>query len=207
MFRFWLPPILALMSVFSAFTVLLTWQPYHNPALQDLLPPPAQCTAPCWGGIRPGVTTVSEATDLLRQHDWVAEVEFTATTPPGGGTLVWHWKPAAAPIVDRTRPGTAGILRGRVSWMQIPTTLALGDMWLARGTPATAVTLASMPSHNRVHHYVMYHEQSVQWRSIIGCPWRTQTFWRARVELWLGVSSPHETPTYHRPTRAACRNG
>ena len=207
MVRFWLPFALILMITFSVFMTLLSWRPYDNSAFGNLLPMPADCPAPCWGGIRPGVTDSGGAIDLLQQHDWVAEIDIKPSTPPDGGQLIWYWAKPVAPMIDETRPGVAGIHRGIVTWIQIPTTLALGDLWLAQGEPTMAVTRESVPSHNLVRHYMMYGEQSVQWRSAITCPWRLQNFWLARLDLWLGTASMVEMPPYRRPTHTTCRNG
>ena len=193
-----------LMGAFSTLVMLLTRQPYDSTAVQAMLPAPITCEAPCWVGIQPGVTSLSGAMAVLQQHDWVTFVEYQPTTPPSGGRLVWQWTASASSVIDPTRPGVAGIHRELVSWIQIPTTLALGDVWLAKGDPVKAVTRAALPAHNRVRHYVMYDEQAVQWRSMIDCPWQLQRFWHASVDLWVGVSSIIEMPTYQRPARTAC---
>ena len=193
-----------LMGTFGPAVMLLTQKPYDSAALRAMLPAPIECAAPCWADIQPGTTSLGRAIDILQQIDGVTDVEFQPTTPPSGGTLVWQWTAAASPVIDPTRPGIAGIHREMVSWIQIPTTLALGDVWLAKGDPVKAVTRAALPSHNWIRHYVMYDEQAVQWRSVIGCPWRLQRFWHAPVDLWVGVSSAIEMPSYHRPTRTAC---
>lgn len=207
MVRFWLPPTMALVTMFSVLIMLPGRQPYHNAALQDLLDDSLTCGAACWAGIQPGATGLYNAIDILQRHDWVTEIEFSATNLPDSGFLVWHWNTPPANIIDPARPGVAGIHRGIITWLQIPTAFALGDVWLANGQPAKAVTHTARTAQTSVQHYMTYGEQSVQWRSAIICPWQARNFWQARLDLWLGRPSVVEMPAYIRPTRAACHRG
>jgi len=186
---------------------LLNSQPYQNNAVEELLATPAHCGTPCWAGIRPGVTSLNHAIDILRGHEWVTEIEFTPTSAPGSGFLLWNWDDPPAHVIDPARQGAAAVHQGIVTSLRIPTALALGDLWLANGQPERAVTHTARTTQIRVRHFMIYDEQSVQWRSAIACPWHMQNFWLARLDLWLGRPSLVEMPLYNRPTRAACPGG
>ena len=51
-----------LIGVSSALTGLIRAQPYDSGALAAFFAPPEGCPAPCWQGIRPGLTTASNET-------------------------------------------------------------------------------------------------------------------------------------------------
>jgi hypothetical protein len=54
---------------------LIHTQFYDDTEVRDLLLPPATCPAPCFMGIRPGVTTYDEAVEILEAHSWVERIE------------------------------------------------------------------------------------------------------------------------------------
>jgi hypothetical protein len=55
---------LPLILLFTAALAVIRAQPYDDHELRELLLP-AGCPAPCFMGIRPGVTTVEEAVKIL----------------------------------------------------------------------------------------------------------------------------------------------
>ena len=59
---------LACIALFSAILLLVPTPVAANDDLRGLLLPPTDCSAPCFGGIRPGTTTVDEAVNLLRAN-------------------------------------------------------------------------------------------------------------------------------------------
>jgi hypothetical protein len=56
--------------MFAVCIGLIRAQPYNDAELRDFLLPPERCPAPCWQGIRPGVTTVDEAVAILEATGW-----------------------------------------------------------------------------------------------------------------------------------------
>ncbi|MEZ4672409.1 MAG: hypothetical protein R3E39_31275 [Anaerolineae bacterium] len=55
--------------------IFIRTQPYDDHELRDLLLPPG-CPAPCFMGIRPGVTTVDEAVKILEASGWVEDIQL-----------------------------------------------------------------------------------------------------------------------------------
>lgn len=162
MLRFWWPPIVALVIFFSALIALLNFQPYRNHALQEFLALSGDCAAPCWWGIRPSVTDLSQMMAILEGHEWVAEVDFAASNTPDSGFLTWDWRAPPPDVIDSARSGTAGIHRGIVTWLQIPTAFALGDVWLTVGQPNRSVTVAARAGRDQVRHHLSYTDEAVQ---------------------------------------------
>src|SRR5690606_25048567 len=96
MFRLLLRPILLLTLLAALTIVLIRAQPYDDSDLRAFLTPPEGCPAPCFMGIRPGVTTVEEAIAILEGHEWVTNLVVDLDTnelypPPNiSGTITWE---------------------------------------------------------------------------------------------------------------------
>lgn len=205
MLRFWLPPVLLLSTLFALFISVVNARPYNNPDLRIFLQEAQSCEIPCWEGIQPGVTSVSEIQLLLENHAWVREITFTPTTEPDSGFVTWTWDQPPASLIDTTRQGEAGINDGIVSWLQIPTAVSFGDVWLTMGPPSLGRTVVMRRPTHFVRHYAAYDAVSVQVRYTIPCAWSPGDLWQTQVSLWLGVpQSVTQLPDYARPPRRGC---
>jgi hypothetical protein len=205
MLRFWLTPVLALSLLFAITISAVNARPYDNPDLRAFLQAAHECTLPCWGGIRPGVTGLSEIQIVLGNHEWVREVTFTPTTGPDTGFMTWRWRDPVTGVIDATQQGEAGISDGVVTWLQIPTVMAFGDVWLTMGPPQRGRTIAGRRPAYMIRHYAAYADQGVQVRYAIPCAWNPDHLWRTRVNLWLGIRSVVQMPDYVRPPHSGCR--
>ena len=206
MLRFWLPPVLALSILFALFISAVNARPYDNPDLRTFLQATHTCEIPCWEGIQPGMTSVSEIQLALEHHEWVREVTFMPTTDPDSGFITWTWNHPPASVIDSTRQGEAGIADGVVIWVQIPTAVGFGDVWLTMGPPPLGRTIAVRRPTYLVRHYAAYDEVSVQLRYTIPCAWSPGDLWQTQVSLWLGVpQSVVQLPDYVPPPRRGCQ--
>jgi len=70
MSRFYLRFATLPLALFTAALLLIRAQPYENPQLRAQLLPDG-CPAPCFMGVRPGVTTGDEAVKILQENRWV----------------------------------------------------------------------------------------------------------------------------------------
>jgi hypothetical protein len=71
------------LTVLSALCIVLTRaQSYDDSEVRIFLTPPDGCPAPCFMGIRPGVTTLEEATAILSAMGWRAEEPVETNTTP-----------------------------------------------------------------------------------------------------------------------------
>lgn len=205
MLRFWLTPVLALSLLFTLFIGAVNARPYDNPDLRALLQAVQNCAPPCWEGIRPGVTGLSEIQIVLENHASVRELTFTPTTDPESGFITWQWRDLLTGIIDPTRQGEAGVSSGVVTWLQIPTAAAFGDVWLTMGPPSLGRTTAIHRPTRFVSHSAAYASLAVQVRYTIPCAWSPGDLWQTRVHLWLGMpDSIVQMPDYTPPPRQGC---
>src|SRR4051794_7992294 len=84
MSRLYLRLILTAFALFSVALLLIRTQPYDDHELRNLLLP-TDCVAPCLIGIKPGVTTVDAAMDILETNPWIGDIRTRA------GTIEWTW--------------------------------------------------------------------------------------------------------------------
>ncbi len=88
MSRFYLRLILIPILFFTAMLLLIPALPYDDHVLRELLLPEG-CPAPCFMGIRPGITTMDEAVAILEANSWVEQIE---KEPVGSiDTVKWTW--------------------------------------------------------------------------------------------------------------------
>jgi hypothetical protein len=88
--RFYLRLILLPILFFTVILLLIHTQPYDDRELRELLLPNG-CPAPCFMGIRPGVTTRDEAMRLLKASDWVEMDTAEVIDGIQGPTLGFRW--------------------------------------------------------------------------------------------------------------------
>ena len=143
------------------------------------------CAAPCFLGIRPGITTTDEAFDLLRASPWVGTVE-----PYEGGSR-WTWsgtQPAfAGSATSRVFRGEITFGEGVVTRITLSTPMRWGDIFAVFGKPDEETYIKSrLPAAQQIFHLASYglHGFTVQTRT--SCPLRTPAgMWYSTVNIIL----------------------
>jgi hypothetical protein len=168
----------------SGALVVIRAQPYHDRELRRLLLPDA-CAAPCFLGIRPGVTPLSDALDLLRASQWVQTETIAYSEADYGGGAVWSWNRQAAPLLGKR---VSSLITRRsngvqvVELLHINTTIAIGDIYLALGpTPYTGTGDTGMPNEGYVA--LFYRDQGLSIWSNVPCPTLNHTLWIEPVSV------------------------
>jgi hypothetical protein len=116
----WLLPVL-----------LIRAQPYDPSALRAFLTPPEGCPAPCFMGIRPGVTTVAEAFAILDEHPWLVPGSLKDFGVNTG--FSWWWADAAPSWIDRATRPQLHTYDGEVNDIIVQTTIPWGDFVFVMG--------------------------------------------------------------------------
>jgi hypothetical protein len=76
--------------IFAAFIAAIRAQPYDDSELRAFLTPEG-CPAPCFMGIRPGVTTMEESLVILEGHEWVGDITPNYDDEKNLRKLGWKW--------------------------------------------------------------------------------------------------------------------
>lgn len=199
----WLAGIAGVLSLVWILTMtVIRAQPYENHDLKILLDQD-DCALPCWMGIQPGVTMGDEAVRLLREHPWV-ETDSIYISPDTTRQFMWvTWRYSAARPRSVRESGYltySSNQTGRVSLIQVRTSIPVGDALLNLGKPAEAVI-------NRLEHVAAYPLSDLFLQNFARCP----TFWGEFTSLYLvapedfdrmrfrlGVSRPANLPVHTR---------
>ncbi len=193
--------------------------------LQAFLGAPAcaESLTPCWLGIRPGETTVSEARALLEAHPYVARVR--EWTSPGPRLLV-TWSDQSPPFLSQSPVGGWLDINRQTDTIQsitLEVRIPLADLWLVAGRasrimsirPAIVVTprpsptpLPNQPPGTPAPYtpypviepytiYRTYHPQLQVWATAYAeCPQGPYNLWSSTVqtlELFTGSSGEPDT--------------
>jgi hypothetical protein len=132
--------------------LLIRAQPYNDHALRTFLTPPSDCPAPCFMGIRPGVTMAWDALDMLEANQQVNDVlenfgnmrpeVIDYQLPPMLSIIDWHWNDTQ--WIEMEKHGSLVMFDRQVSAINLYTNYTLGDLLLTYGFPdADKLTLSS----------------------------------------------------------------
>jgi len=181
---------LTLTLTFTAFVGLIHAQPYDNREVRAFLLPPEDCRAPCFMGIRPGVTTLFQARALLESHDWVSDVRVRSNfTAPGNGPrpvqVIWDWSGRQPSWIN---DHVTGLLRvdsntNTVSSLSVPTRIPLAHVWLLLGRPPQALEFSFAQFDGTMTLENIYLEQSFSTNVNFSCPLRLQNYLHQPVRL------------------------
>jgi hypothetical protein len=203
MVRLLLIPALPLTLLFAAVIGVIQARPYQNDSLDALLAPPAGCPAPCWQGIRPGVTRVGEAIDLLEAHPWIDHIIITESFgATGSGFVGWAWSgKQPAPIDGRFR-GAMWVNDDVVQSVRIPTTISFGALWLRFNRPPKGsfrLALDAQAMDHVILHFAAYPDYKfVAWNEVI-CPLSLHDFWSATMSIQFTDALSRELGDYRLP--------
>ncbi|MEP6988427.1 MAG: hypothetical protein ABI970_22685 [Chloroflexota bacterium] len=152
MSRLFLRLTLFLLLIFTAALLLIHAQPYNDHELRAVLLPEG-CPAPCFMGIRPGVTTVDEAMKLLAANGWVDQINNQSSY------ISWKWRDQKPPWISQNEQGEIRLTDQRVSTITIYTDLPLGNTRLAFGLPDVEMVDPEKDQNNPISLYMAFYNQ------------------------------------------------
>jgi hypothetical protein len=137
MTRFLIRLALPFLVLFTTSIGLIRARPYDDHGLRDLLLPPG-CPAPCFAGIRPGVTTGEAAYQILQGYTWVDSLEIMIDTSSSevditARNLFIHWRQHQPTLLNQYVEGYIAVRSGIVTFTTVSTYFMLGDIQLSLG--------------------------------------------------------------------------
>lgn len=149
--------------------------------------------APCFFDIVPGVTRIDQAIDRLENHPWVGEFQIFRGMEIDSGFLRWSWTGAQPEEIDSRRSGQMWYQRGVIRWLEIPTTLTVGDLWLLLQMPEAGRIHLTSAGDQRVYGVALYYGGRLGARADHDCPLRAAAYWRAPIIV--RINSPLDAQT------------
>lgn len=118
--------------LFTVCIALIRAQPYDDSELRAFLTPPEGCPAPCFMGIRPGVTTMEEAIAVLEQSD--ADAPINRQTDGRGDLLSINTGYASDHLMRGISIQSNSL--NQVDSIYVGTQIRFGDLLLIQGVPS-----------------------------------------------------------------------
>ncbi len=151
MIGIWLRLIALLTLIFTLALIAIRALPLGDADLIAFFAPSAGCAAPCFMGIRPGVTTRDQALALLHAQPWVGML--LVTVPDG---ISWNWNGRQPAFVsDREHGAVVGaghidFHNNVVSFIRVDTGTRLGDFYAMFGKPDQEFMAVSVSPTNSI---------------------------------------------------------
>ncbi len=195
MTRLALWPVIMTTALFCGALVLSRLIPNDSHALRAFFAAPDHCAMPCWAGIRPGVTRLDEAIQLLQQHPWVGHLSLEGELASGktSALIWWHWNGQQSPLIDGQVDGRLISQNDVVQFIVISTRVSMGDARVVLGPPAQGRLMldGADSTASRFDHLTVYDGLTLQ--SQATCLVRLTKLWRLPVQIYLYADWPGMT--------------
>jgi hypothetical protein len=190
---------LPILLLFTATILLIHLQPYDDTELRALLTPPDGCPAPCFMGIRPGVTSADEAEQILKAHPWIKYVP--ARPRYNGYTIEFIWNGKQPKWIGNDSLTGVGIVNGKVTNISLYLNRPLGEFQLVYGPPDWS-TFSILSNGKAAAYSSVYWGQSIGATVLRDCPlsniWNTAytVVWYKQndIETWQQAPMRKKSP-------------
>ncbi len=191
MLRFYLRLTLIPITLLAIILILIHAQPYDDHELRELLLPEG-CPAPCFMGIRPGITTVEQALALLQQNDGVQIIKVDPTEVNGSASQItrisWSWNTTSSqlsPFIDTQKSGVINVSDGKVYGIDVETSVKLGDYWLVENAPKeyNLRSIGTSTSGNLLMVLFIDGRSSTVLKGTKRCPYLSSRLWQTKISL------------------------
>jgi hypothetical protein len=166
--------------------------------IREFLLPTEHCAAPCWLGIRPGITDSREAVDILRAVPWVTDIYAIQGIVTNDSFIRWGWSGGQPGAVDSERDGQMWFHNGLVYEIDIPLTTSFSGIWGAFGAPETVTALKAPLTPAQVFYRALYFDQTVEIRGSVACPLNPYNLLSTRMDAHIVVAAHAAYPAIER---------
>jgi hypothetical protein len=143
--RLVLTALVALTLLFTVCIGLIHAQPYDDTDLRTFLMPSGDCVMPCFMGIRPGITRIDDALNIVHTHPWVDS--YTTHFSTNGVVLItWSWSGQQPDYIDSRVVG--GLSTGGTNFVDridFSTRLSMGSFVLWKPPDGGGLRCTSLP--------------------------------------------------------------
>ena len=180
--------ILLLASAMS----LIRAQPYDDHTIRAILLP-SDCSAPCFMGIRPGVTQMREASALLEANPWVGSMNAYIDSGCCTIAINWQWNGKQPAVLENgtntiyfTYDPNTGIQT--VQNIALHTRIPVGYAILVLGA-WPSLDSGALQGLDSAYVEVFYRNQFVHMTTTASCPLTRWELWQEPMTLALNISS------------------
>ncbi len=193
MIRLLLRLLLLMMIVCALPVLLIRAQAYEDHDLRAFLTPPADCPAPCFMSIRPGVTTAQDAVAVLEANPWIKTINFDSDYPQDQ-IIWWEWGPTPPDFIDPGVWGRMDVRDGRAARVRVGLKAPYGDVALIVSMPDKHV-LADADGNHVCEYQALYKNffMTLDFNNTINRPVTPRSLWQARkMTVWVDEAESDE---------------
>ena len=181
MFRLTLRLALLPILLLSAALFFIRAQPYDGHAVHSFLQS-ENCSAPCFIGIQPGVTTPQQALSQLRTTDLISYVGVSESLE----TVAWFWNKNHSTLMDDTQIPAMFYDRNEISSITLYTRIRLGDLLLVLDQAGNhRVAIRQTGPYDAYNVDLYYLGRGYVLNAVVNC----HSFWTQPTHLILGSVS------------------
>ncbi len=182
MFRLTLRLALLPFIFLSAALFFIRVQSYDKHDVRAFLLPDS-CSAPCFMGIQPGITTPKDALRQLRSTDLISRVGISESLE----TIAWFWNEKQSGLMDASQIPALFYDRDEISSIRLYTHIQLGDLLLQLDpTDTQRVAMRQTTPYTTYHVDLYYVGKGYVLNAIVNC----HSFWNQPTQLILGATPP-----------------
>jgi hypothetical protein len=145
------------LMVFGLALLLIRAQPYTYATNPPFLA--KGCSAACFAGVQPGVTSVEDAVKLLQASKWVGEVD-NRTINNVSGYISWTWSDQKPDWINANQEGEIWASQKQVVQIMIYGDMQLGDTRLVLGSPDQEIIDRSADRKGQFSLYTAFYSQA-----------------------------------------------
>lgn len=166
--RFFLRLTLFPVVFLAAALLLIHSKPYDDHEIRELLQP-IGCPAPCFMGIRPGVTTMDEVVKITQANEWVDVVDRHVLDKVYG-LITLTWNDQKPNWIKKNQPTEIFLKNKLVTMITIYTNIPIGEVMLTLGLPDMEVVEARKDQSKQfVYYYAFYPQLGLSMQNWIRC--------------------------------------
>jgi hypothetical protein len=180
--------------ILAAVVTLIHTRPFDDAGFQALIFANT-CSSACFAGIQPGVTTLTEARDLLEKHHLVSQwIEPTQQqAEPTIGVLRWRWSSSRPQLLTGTDANLTYDRKTGVvmTFSEMQTRLTTGELLVMLGQPGLGYMSGGYNDRGGpiFTHVVGYSQYQLNLISAIQCPMTVHELWAAPASLQIAPTS------------------
>lgn len=178
----------ALTALFAGLIAVIRAAPADDGGLRRFMEDVAACidAEPCELGFALEQGTLDSLNHFARNHPWVTRARFSRGMDSDSGYLTWDWSGAQPPQIAGDSQGGLWVQRGMVRSAIIPTTIRLGDLWVAMPPPDDIQLYGASVQPQRVYLLLDYFDGLLRAEATLYCPVRPEAYWHAAVNFVIG---------------------
>ncbi|MEO8397165.1 MAG: hypothetical protein ABI700_29490 [Chloroflexota bacterium] len=180
--------------IFALMIAGILVQPRDTRPIHTFFEPPPDCAAPCFLGIRPGVTTDTEADAILSAQPWVGKLIVSRDN------LYWAWNGQQPAFITQQahnfKDGQISFARGLVASISVSTEMTWDEFRVVFGIPDAEIFVAGLSRSGYfpfLFHSALYRVSGLEVDTNTYCPLKSRDdLWYSTVTMVMPIHPSYD---------------